>query len=149
MKLEGDGTEGEAAFLHVVTLLKADGFARLVHRGPWNRPGREFDARGVEGRVNAADDRDAERRAELARRVVYGRADAGLFFGNDTHDRLGGRRSREPHPEADHDHLADDLEVRGREARGGHPGEAGADHREAHGDDDLVAEAHRESDSGD
>jgi len=29
VKLEGDGTEGEAAFLHVVTLLKADGFARL------------------------------------------------------------------------------------------------------------------------
>ena len=71
--------------------------------------------------------------------VVHRRADAGLFFGDDTHDRLGRGRGGEAHADSDHDHLADDLEVGGGEAGGGHPSEAGADHCEAHGDDDLVA----------
>ena len=55
-------------------------------------------SRAVQRRHHAADDRDAERTADLARGVVHRRADAGLGQRQRAHDRLGGRRHREPMP---------------------------------------------------
>ena len=53
--------------------------------------------RRVQRRHDAADDGDAERAAELARRVVDGGADVRALGRERAHDRLGRRGAREPH----------------------------------------------------
>ena len=66
-----------------------------------------FDA--VDRRQHAADDRDAERAADLAGRVVDRRADAGLAERQRAHDRLGRRRHRERHADGHEHHAPDEV----------------------------------------
>ena len=88
-----------------------------------------------------AEHRDAQRAAGRARRVVDGRADARLGQRQRAHDRVGGRRHRHAHAEADHaagerdEAVADvDLELRAISES------AGGDEHQPGGDDDLRAE---------
>ncbi len=63
----------------------------------------------VGGDGDAAEDRDAEGAADLAGRVVDGRADAGPLGRQRAHDRVGGGRHRQAHAEADeHEHRGDE-----------------------------------------
>ena len=58
-------------------------------------------ARGCTARQHRAGHCDAERGADLARRVVHGRGDALLFVGNGAHDRRSRRRSAQSDAGAD------------------------------------------------
>ena len=71
----------------------------------------------VHRREQAADHGDPERSAELTRRVVDRRADAGLVDGQRAHDRLGGRGVDQPETAAHEQHRHDELPVRGVDAR--------------------------------
>src|SRR5256885_81220 len=80
---------------------------------------------------------DAERTADLPRRVVDGRADACLLAGERAHDRVGGRDHRVDDA-AGHDGEAErDLPVAGVLRRRRQDGEAERADREAAGDEAL------------
>ena len=70
------------------------------------------DVAGVDARHDAADDRHAERTADLTGRVVDGRADAGLVARQRAHHRLGGGRHRHAHPGRHDDEVRDHQRVR-------------------------------------
>ena len=71
------------------------------------RPARSLMCAGVDARHDAADDRHAEGAADLAGRVVDGRADAGLLPRQRAHHRLGGRRHRHAHADGHQAEQAD------------------------------------------
>ena len=73
------------------------------------QPGQRRDhVRAVTGVQHRADDRDAERAADLAGGVVDGRAGAGLRSRQRAHDRLGGRAGGEGEAGRHQRHRADD-----------------------------------------
>src|SRR5262249_42115841 len=91
--------------------------------GLGGEPGGEGESGGGEGGGGAGGGGGGEGAADLRGGVVHGRADAGLLFGDDAHDRLGGGCGGETQAAAEQDHLAGELEVGGRHRRGGDPEE--------------------------
>ena len=96
-----------------------------------------------QGRVHAADHRDAEGAAEQPRGVIHRRAHARLRPWDDVHDRLGRRRAGESHPGAEENHLRRDRSVARGCRAGRDPGVEAGHGDQAGGDDELGAEAHR------
>ena len=72
----------------------------------------------VPGRGHAADDRHAERPADLEGHGVGRRPDAGVALGNRAHDGVGRRRQQEPGPKADEQQTGQDVAIGRREGGG-------------------------------
>ena len=71
------------------------------------------DVRAVEAVDDGADQRDAERTAQLARDIVDGGADTGVVHGDRGHHRVGERRLGEPGTDAEEEQCRRNLQRRG------------------------------------
>ena len=117
---------------------------RPRRRARGRRRGAVGELRRVERRHDAPDDGDAERAAELARRVVDGGPDVRPLGRERAHDRLGRRSAREAHARAHEQQRDGEPAVAGARGDRRRDGETGREEQHPRGDDALGAEARDE-----